>query len=92
MAAADYDFREIIQNWYAHLKRLGIQNALVLARTASSHDLELRRIPHADNSVNLDAWNATLPAATHPESPDRTSARACAKVTQALTCFTPTPQ
>lgn len=60
MAAADYDFREIIQNWYAHLKRLGIQNALVLAMDRElSRDLELRRIPHADNSVNLDAWNAT---------------------------------
>ena len=60
MSAADFDFREIVCNWHAHLRRLGISNALVLAMDSELHaHLSSRRITSVDNSANLDAWNAT---------------------------------
>jgi hypothetical protein len=60
VTAADFDFREIVFNWHAHLNRLGISNALVLAMDRElAEELGRRRIAHVDNSANLDAWNAT---------------------------------
>ena len=60
MAAGDFDFREVVYNWHAHLSRLGVSNALVLAMDSELHsELSRRRIPSVDNSVNVEAWNRT---------------------------------
>ena len=60
LTAADWDYREIVLNWALHARRLGYRNAVVLAMDRElAAELRRRGIPSADNSANLDAWNAT---------------------------------
>eukprot|EP00322_Chrysochromulina_rotalis_P018224 CAMPEP_0115839308 /NCGR_PEP_ID=MMETSP0287-20121206/6186_1 /TAXON_ID=412157 /ORGANISM="Chrysochromulina rotalis, Strain UIO044" /LENGTH=395 /DNA_ID=CAMNT_0003292879 /DNA_START=57 /DNA_END=1244 /DNA_ORIENTATION=+ len=60
LAAADYDFREIILNWAVHAERVGLTNTLVLSMDTEIHDfLEQRKVVSVDNSANLLAWNVT---------------------------------
>ena len=60
MAAADFDWREIILNWAAHLARIGMPNHLVLSMDVELHaHLQRRGVASVDNSAQLEAWNAT---------------------------------
>ena len=60
MAAADWDFRRIILNWFLHARRLEYTNALVLSMDTQLHtELHQRGIPSFDDSANLDDWNTT---------------------------------
>ena len=60
MAAADFDYRLVVLNWYAHARRVGIRNAFVLSMDTDLHeDLRRRRVPSVDNAANTDAWNTT---------------------------------
>ena len=60
MAAADWDFRQIVLNWYHHLRAVDMTNALVLSMDAELHaHLRMRGVPSADNTDNVQAWNTT---------------------------------
>ncbi len=60
MCAADFDYREIVENWYAALRRSGLSNGIVYAYDAELHDhLRGRGVPSVDGSANLEAWNRT---------------------------------
>ena len=52
MAAADWDYREIVLNWIRHAHRLGYRNALVLSMDDELHaELERRKVPTAKNAA-----------------------------------------
>ena len=58
--AADYDFRELAENWYKAIRRLNLTNALVYALDRPAHEYFVSRgMPSVDGSANLDAWNRT---------------------------------
>lgn len=58
--AADFDYREIAENWYAALKRLGLSNYVIYALDAEAHEyLTGRGIRSVDGSANMDAWKRT---------------------------------
>ena len=59
-AAADFDFRELGENWYTAAKRAGIPNALLYALDdeAYSHFMA-KDIPTANGTSNLNAWATT---------------------------------
>ena len=60
MCAADFDFREVAENWYRAIERVGMSNALVYALDAEVYQhLSSRGVPTFDGSANLDAWNRT---------------------------------
>jgi len=60
LAAADYDFREIVLNWARHLERAGVRQHLVLSMDSELHvELQRRGIASVDHSSHLDAWNVT---------------------------------
>ena len=60
VAAADWDWREIIMNWFIHNHRLGYYNSLALSMDTDLHrDLRKRNLPSYDDSAQLDAWNVT---------------------------------
>ena len=60
VTSGDWDYREIVLNWVLHAHKLKYSNALVIAMDPELHgDLKRRRIPVADNSANLQAWNNT---------------------------------
>ena len=60
VAAADFDYRELVLNWVMHAHQLGYANSLVLSMDVELHaDLVARNVPSFDNSALLDEWNAT---------------------------------
>ena len=60
-AAADFDFRELGENWYKATQRAGVGNALLYALDAPAYEYFLsRRITAVVNGTdNLDAWAGT---------------------------------
>ena len=60
-AAADFDFRELGENWYKATQRAGVGNALLYALDAPAYEYFLsRRIAAVVNGTdNLDAWAGT---------------------------------
>lgn len=59
MTAADFDYRELAENWYRAVKRFS-GNALVYALDQQAHEhLVARGVASVDGSANVDAWNAT---------------------------------
>lgn len=59
-AAADFDFRELGENWYRAAQRAGIPNALIYALDAEACGHFLGKgIPTANGTDNLNAWAAT---------------------------------
>ena len=60
LSVADYDFRELAENWHRALQRLGHTNALVfsLEPEAFAH-LTARSVTTVDGSANLEAWKRT---------------------------------
>ena len=60
MTAADFDYRELVENWHRALLRSGHDNGLVYAVDSELHSyLQARRIPTVDGSSNSNAWNRT---------------------------------
>jgi len=60
LCAADFDFREIAENWHRAARRLGLTNLLIYALDADVYThLTARALPAVDGSRNLDAWNRT---------------------------------
>lgn len=60
MCAADFDYRELAQNWHRATARLGLTNALVYALDAAAYAfLSSSGVPAVDGSANVDAWNRT---------------------------------
>lgn len=58
--SGDWDYREIVLNWVLHAHTLQYSHALVIAMDVELYDdLKRRRVPTADNSANLQAWNNT---------------------------------
>ena len=58
---ADFDYREIAENWFRAIKRAGLTNALVYALDVEAHAyFGTRGVQSFDGSKNLDEWsNAT---------------------------------
>ena len=60
MCAADFDYRELAENWFKAASRLGLTNALVYALDVPAYEyLKARGVNAVDGSANLDAWNRT---------------------------------
>ena len=60
LAAADFDFRELAENWYLAARRARISNALLYALDAeAAAHFVARAIPTANGTANLNAWSAT---------------------------------
>jgi len=60
LCAADFDYREIAENWYRAIQRVGLSNALVYALDTEVHVyLSGRGVPSVDGSANLEEWNRT---------------------------------
>ena len=60
VAAGDFDFRDILLNWFSHAHKLGYNNALSLSMDSELHQLlRARGLPSFDDSAQLDAWNTT---------------------------------
>lgn len=60
LCAADFDYRELAENWYLAIKRVGLTNGLVYSLDEPAHrHLQLRGVPSVDGSSNLDDWNRT---------------------------------
>ena len=58
MAAGDFDFRDILLNWFSHA--LSYNNALSLSMDSELHQLlRARGLSSFDDSAQLDAWNTT---------------------------------
>jgi hypothetical protein len=59
-AAADFDFRELAENWYRATQRASISNVLLYALDSEAYDyFSARSIPTANGTDNLDAWAST---------------------------------
>ena len=59
-AAADFDFRELGENWYEGAKRAGMPNALLYALDSSAYAHFLSKsIPTTNGTANLNAWATT---------------------------------
>lgn len=59
-AAADFDFRELGENWYRATQRAGIPHALLYALDTEAYAHFLARgIPTANGTDNLNAWAST---------------------------------
>ncbi|KAL1504249.1 hypothetical protein AB1Y20_010658 [Prymnesium parvum] len=59
VAAADFDYRELAENWYASARRLGMP-ALVLALDAEACEhFRARGLPAANLTTNLLEWHTT---------------------------------
>ena len=60
LTSGDWDYRELVLNWAMHAHNLRWTNALVAAMDRELYDdLRQRRIPVADQSMTLLAWNNT---------------------------------
>ena len=60
MCAADFDYREIAENWYKAVKHAGLSNGLVYALDREAYSYLVGKGVHAfDGSSNLAAWNST---------------------------------
>lgn len=60
MCAADFDYREMAENWHRAIKRAGLSNGLVYALDREVHAyLGAKGVPSFDGSANLNAWNTT---------------------------------
>jgi len=60
MCAADFDYREIAENWHRSVRRAGLTNHLIYALDAEAFTyLGARALPVYDGSGNLNAWNNT---------------------------------
>ena len=59
LCAADFDYREIAENWFKSIKRFS-SNGLVYALDAAAHGyFASRGVTSFDGSANLEAWNST---------------------------------
>ena len=59
-AAADWDYRLLVRNWYLHAQRFGYSHSLVLAMDSElDSELRTRGIPTFDASALVGAWNET---------------------------------
>lgn len=60
VTSGDFDYRELVLNWYGHTRKLGYSNAMAIAMDRELVDyLSTKRVPVADNSAQLRAWNDT---------------------------------
>ena len=59
MTAGDWDYRELVLNWVMHVHRQHSNAVVIAMETELYAELRRRRIPVADNSANLNAWNST---------------------------------
>ncbi len=57
LCAADYDYREVVENWHAAARRVGVSNLVIYALDAEMHThLLARGMPSVDGASNLLAW------------------------------------
>lgn len=67
---ADFDFRELAENWHKAISRFGT-NALVYALEPEAHAyLTARQIPSVDGSANLAAWRNRTRLSRHMQRVD----------------------
>ena len=59
VTSGDWDYREIVLNWVMHVHRQHSNAVVIAMETELYAELRRRRIPVADNSANLNAWNST---------------------------------
>ena len=59
-AAADFDFRELAENWYAAAQKAGISNAILYALDADAYaHFKRKGLPSYNGTDNLNAWALT---------------------------------
>ncbi len=60
MCVADFDFREVAQNWFRAIQRFGLSNAIVYSLDPETRAyLAAAEVPTVDGSANIAAWNRT---------------------------------
>ena len=57
LCAADYDYREVVENWHAAARRVGVSNVVLYALDSEMHaHLLTRGLPSINGTSNLLAW------------------------------------